>query len=65
LSANVLLVEGWGDTYYVYINGQMVDSFVDGAYSGGAFGLIADNFDGEQSVTFFFDDYVMGTPVIE
>ena len=65
LTGNVVTVEGWGDTYYVYINGHMVDTFTDATYNGGTFGVIADNFDEEWPVIFYFDDYVMGTPVTE
>ena len=63
LSGNLLTVEGWGDTYFVYINSQMVDSFVDATYSEGTFGIIADNFDEEWPAYFYFDDYTIGTPL--
>jgi hypothetical protein len=62
LTGNVLVVEGWGDTYYLYINGHMVTSFSDATYSGGTFGIITDNFDEESPVIFYFDDYAVGTP---
>jgi hypothetical protein len=65
LNWNVLTVEGWGDTYYVYINGHMVDSFTDATYSGGTFGIIVDNFDEEAPAVFYFDDYAVGTPMSE
>ena len=57
-----MTVEGWGETYYLYINGRMVTSFSDANYSGGTFGIIADNFDEEAAAVFYFDDYVVGTP---
>ncbi len=65
LAWNRITVEGWGDTYFLYINGLMVDSFVDSSYSGGTFGVIVDNFDEENPAIFYFDDYVVGTPVTE
>jgi hypothetical protein len=65
LTGNTLHVEGWGDTYYLYINYQMVDAFVDDTYSGGTFGVIVDNFDEKAPVTFFFDDYAVGVPLSE
>lgn len=65
LTGNVLTVEGWGDTYYLYINGHMVTSFSDATYSGGTCGIIVDNFDEAAPVSFYFDDYVVGIPVGE
>ncbi len=63
LTANVVTVEGWGDTYYLYINGHMVTSFSDDTYSGGTFGIIVDNFDQDAPTILYFDDYAIGTPV--
>ncbi|GIK40655.1 MAG: hypothetical protein BroJett011_44880 [Chloroflexota bacterium] len=60
--ANLLTVEGQGDTYRFYINGQQVDSVSDATYSGGTFGLMVDNFDGTNPATFTFDDLKMGKP---
>ncbi len=60
--ANVLTVEGQGDTYRFYINGQQVDSVSDATYSGGTFGLMVDNFDEANPATFTFDDLKMGKP---
>ncbi len=65
LTGNLIAVEGWGDTYFLYINGQMVDSFVDDSYSGGTFGVVVDNFDDTAPVTFYFDDLAVGTPIFE
>ncbi len=62
-AANVLTVEGWGDTYYLYINNQMVTSFSDASYAGGTFGIIVDNFDEDWPAIFYFDDFTMGTPI--
>jgi hypothetical protein len=62
LTGNTIVVEGWSDTYYLYVNGQMVTSFSDATYSGGTFGILVDNFDEEAPATFYFDDLAIGTP---
>lgn len=63
-AANLLAVEGQGNSFNLYINGQQVDSFTDaeGSYSEGTFGLITDNYDEAAPVTFTFDDLTVGTP---
>jgi hypothetical protein len=60
--ANVLTVEGEGNTYRFYINGRQVNSLSDDTFSGGAFGLIVDNFDETGPAIFTFDDLKVGTP---
>jgi clostripain len=60
--ANVLAVEGRGDTYSLYINGRQVNTFSDTSYSGGTFGFIVDNYDSENPANFSFDDLTAGTP---
>jgi hypothetical protein len=60
--ANILTVEGKGDTYNLYINGQQVNTFTDGAYQGGTFGFIVDNYDSENPANFTFDDLTVGAP---
>ncbi|MCB0164930.1 MAG: hypothetical protein KDI79_11930, partial [Anaerolineae bacterium] len=62
-AANVLTVEGRGDTYYLYINGLQVAAFSDADLSGGSFGFVVDNYDEESPVGVTFDDLVVGTPV--
>ena len=62
-AANVLTVEGRGDSYYLYINGLEVGAFSDADLSGGSFGFVVDNYDEESPVTLIFDDLVVGTPV--
>lgn len=59
---NVLVVEGRGDTYNLYINGHQVDSFSDADFSKGTFGFMVDNFDEQLPTTFTFDDLKVGTP---
>jgi hypothetical protein len=59
---NVLTVEGQGDAYRFYINGRQVDALTDATYSGGAFGLMVDNFDEANPATFTFGDLRMGSP---
>lgn len=61
--ANILTVEGKGDTYNLYINGQQVNTFTDAAYKGGTFGFVVDNYDEEKPANFTFDDLTVGTPV--
>jgi hypothetical protein len=61
-AANVLTVEGQGETYNLYINGQQVDSFTDATYSGGTFGFMVDNYDEAAPANFTFDDLQVGTP---
>ncbi len=56
---NDISVIGEGSTYSLYINGEFVDSFTDDSYSGGSFGLIAENYDLEQPTTAYFDDLVV------
>lgn len=65
LGANVLTVVGQGDTYNIYINGQQVNTFTDATHSGGVPGIIANNFDEENPVTFYYDDLTVGTPATE
>jgi hypothetical protein len=65
LGANVLAVLGQGDTYNLYINGRQVNTFTDAAHSGGTIGIIANNFDEENPVTFYYDDLTIGTPATE
>jgi clostripain len=60
--ANVLTIEGQGDVYRFYINGRQVDALTDATYSGGTFGLMVDNYDEANPVTFTFDDLRMGSP---
>jgi hypothetical protein len=62
LTGNVLTVERRQSSYYLYINGQMVTTFEDTAYTKGSFGLIVDNFDQQAPVTLYFDDLIVGTP---
>jgi hypothetical protein len=59
---NVLTVEGQGDTYNLYLNGQQVNSFTNATYSGGAFGFIVDNYDEAAPANFSFDDLRVGAP---
>ncbi len=59
-AVNVLTVEGQGETYFLYINGQQVDSFTDADFSGGTFGYMVDNFDQDNPVSFTFDDLTAG-----
>ncbi|GAB4413227.1 MAG: hypothetical protein Fur0044_07590 [Anaerolineae bacterium] len=60
--ANVLTIEGQGDTYQFYINGQQVDTISDDTYGEGTFGLMVDNFDEAEPVSFTFDALRVGTP---
>jgi hypothetical protein len=62
-AANVLTVEGQGDTYNFYINGQQVDAITEATYSDGTFGLMVDNFDEAGPVNFTFDDLRVGSSV--
>jgi hypothetical protein len=62
-AANVLTVEGQGETYNFYINGQQVDSVTDATYSAGTFGFMVDNYDEAAPASFSFDDLRVGTPV--
>jgi hypothetical protein len=62
LWGNVLTVVGRGDAYELYINAQRIDSFSDGAYRGGSFGFIVDNFNPDLPASFYFDDYIIGKP---
>ena len=59
---NILTVEGKGDAYNLYVNGQQVNSFTEAAYRGGTFGFIVDNYDSENPANFTFDDLMVGTP---
>ena len=45
---NHLRVDGEGDTFTVYLNGEMLDSFKDAAYAKGQLGLITSNVDAAQ-----------------
>lgn len=60
---NVLTVVGRGDSYAFYINGRRVDRIQDGTYSGGSYGVVADNYNQEAEVTLTFDDLLVGSPV--
>ncbi len=59
--ANALTVEGQGDTYRLYLNGQQVNTFTDATYSGGVFGFMVDNYDETAPANFTFDDLKVGT----
>jgi hypothetical protein len=61
-AANILAVEGQGDTYNLYINGQQVDTFSDATYQGGTFGFMVDNYDKAAPASFTFDDLKVGAP---
>lgn len=61
-AANILTVQGKGDAYTLYINGQQVNTFTDAAYSGGTFGFMVDNYDETAPANFTFDDLKVGTP---
>jgi clostripain len=58
--ANVLTVEGEGQSYRLYINGQQVDTFSDATFSGGTLGLLVDNFDEASPANFRFDEVRLG-----
>lgn len=60
--ANILTVEGKGDAYNLYINGQQVNTFTDATYKGGTFGFVVDNYDSQNPASFTFDDLTVGTP---
>ncbi len=61
-AVNTLTVAGDGGAYRLYINGRQVASFNDDRYQGGAFGLIADNYDEQAPASFTFDELTMGAP---
>ena len=42
---NILRVDGDGDTFTIYLNGQTLDSFKDAAYKQGGLGMIQSNID--------------------
>lgn len=64
-AANVLAVEGQGDTYNLYINGRQVDAFTDATYQGGTFGFMVDNYDKAAPASFTFDELKVGAPATE
>ena len=53
---NILTVVAQGADYGVYVNGVQVGSFSDDSYSGGSFGIAADNFDAETPASFYYDN---------
>ena len=54
---NTFTVEGFGDVYNLYINGEQVASFTDSSYSRGSFGLYGFNFDDNSAVRLYFDNF--------
>ena len=51
---------GGDSNYKLYINGEQVGEFDDATYRGGSLGIIADNFDEEKPVSFYFDEMKLG-----